>query len=356
MQPSSNTCNLLLIPSASHLISSPTSLANYSRIAFESLNTPAFQVLDVSVASLYGTGSVTGLNVHIGLERTQISVVTDSSVRWDAGLSVGVGKVHCEQYLADLLLASQAGTSGVAVSEEGTSTPRTTVRAQLEQIVRSRPQEASAGSEEDVLRRLALVLARVILSGDQEDGRPSIEVPPAGEGKDAALAELANPDEEEGMFNVAKMSVWPVSTLRKRADNDLVLDRLTQADATKSIQQLKESKTKKAAAAATAAEKIAAERNAAVQAAAAADIRSYALPAACGYLDGRGKPIKITVGNVRHRACEPLYEQLDAVAYGEGRTVPDGIAAVLAGLDPSTRIAVKDSVVFTGELVKIVCE
>lgn len=207
LQPSSNTCNLLLIPSSSHLISSPTSLANYSRIAFESLNTPAFQVLDVSVASLYGTGAVTGLNVHIGLERTQISVVTESSVRWDAGLSVGVGKLHCEQYLADLLLASQAGTSGVAVSEGGTSTPRTTVRVQLEQLVRSRPQEASAGSEEDVLRRLALVLARVILSGDQEDGRPSIEVPPAGEGKDAALAELANPDEEEGMFNVAKMSV-----------------------------------------------------------------------------------------------------------------------------------------------------
>lgn len=132
--------------------------------------------------------------------------------------------------------------------------------------------------------------------------------------------------------------------------------RLTQADASKSIQQLKESKTKKAAAAATAAEKIAAERNAAAQAAAAADIKTYALPAACGYLDAKGKPVRITVGNIRHRACEPLYEQLDVATYGEGRTIPDGIAAVLAGLEPAMRFSVKESVVFTGELAKIVCE
>lgn len=205
LQPSSNKCNLLLIPPSSQSISSPSTLANYSRIAFESLNTPAFQVLDVSVAALYGTGAITGLNIHIGLERTQISVVTDSTVRWEAGLSVGVGKVHCERYLADLLLASQAGTTGVADAAAAATAPRTTVRSQLEELVRSRPQDMSSVSEDEALRRLALVLARAILSGDQEDGKPSIEVPPAGEGKNAALAELGNADEEEGMFNVAKM-------------------------------------------------------------------------------------------------------------------------------------------------------
>lgn len=67
----------------------------------------------------------------------------------------------------------------------------------------------------------------------------------------------------------------------------------------------------------------------------------------------------INVGPIRHRACEPLYTTFDGVqgGYGGGRTVQEGIAASVEGIeDASVRGIVWDGVVVTGELARLPCE
>lgn len=230
LQPSTNMHNLLLILPSSPSIPSPPDVARYSQISFERLNTPAFNVIEPPVAALFGVGLTNGLSVHVGREVTEVNVVIDSSVKYEAGVVVGVGKMHCERYLAALLLSAGAtgggssvtGTSGTTASNDASegspsnSAPvepptndsnndeakdSNNVRSQLENLLRTNSMEPT----EERLSHLALALARVILCGDQEDGRPSIEVPLAVEGKAVALADSGNGEDEDGVLNVAKM-------------------------------------------------------------------------------------------------------------------------------------------------------
>jgi actin-related protein 9 len=117
---------------------------------------------------------------------------------------------------------------------------------------------------------------------------------------------------------------------------------------TKTIQQLKESKGKKGAAAThAAAEKAANERAAQAAAEKAADVQTYRIAS----LD-----LEVKVGPIRHRACEPLYRAFDGAAYGSSRTVQEGMTLVMKNLEPSYRQVVWESIVFTGELAKLPCE
>lgn len=124
-----------------------------------------------------------------------------------------------------------------------------------------------------------------------------------------------------------------------------------QSGDTKTIQQLKESKNKKGAAAnaaaQVAAEKAANERAAQAAAEKAADVQTYRIAS----LD-----LDVKVGPIRHRACEPLYRAFDGLAYGSPRTVQEGMTLVMKNLEPSYRQVVWESVVFTGELAKLPCE
>lgn len=124
---------------------------------------------------------------------------------------------------------------------------------------------------------------------------------------------------------------------------------MTRTDASKAIQQLKAARSKKSAAAQAAADKQANQRaaQAAAQAAAelAADIQKFSV---------RGHDIP--VGPIRHRACEPLYRAFDGLAYGNGRTVQEGMIAAVNAMEVKERQNVWDSVVFTGNLAKIPCE
>ena len=119
----------------------------------------------------------------------------------------------------------------------------------------------------------------------------------------------------------------------------------------KTIQQFKESKNKKGAAAnaaaQVAAEKAANERAAQAAAEKAADVQTYRIAS----LD-----LEVKVGPVRHRACEPLYQAFDGLAFGSSRTVQEGMTLVMKNLEPSYRQTVWESIVFTGELAKFPCE
>ncbi len=126
---------------------------------------------------------------------------------------------------------------------------------------------------------------------------------------------------------------------------------LTKDDAALTLAQLKESnKTKKTAkelaAAATAAAQKAADDAAALaerQATEALDLYTCAIPA----LGGKS----ITVGQIRHRACEPL---MLGRADG-GRTVQEALYAAVQAVEPAVRQAVCDGLVFVGEMAEIQC-
>lgn len=126
-------------------------------------------------------------------------------------------------------------------------------------------------------------------------------------------------------------------------------DRLAKADPSKVIQQLKDARlNKKGAAAQATASAKAAEVAASAKATLAADIISYDLPSFHG-----DSTKSIQVGPIRHRACEPLYRAFDA--QGKGRTVQEGMAASVAGMEGLWRGIIWDGVVVTGELARIPC-
>lgn len=119
---------------------------------------------------------------------------------------------------------------------------------------------------------------------------------------------------------------------------------------TKTIQQLKESKSKKGAAAnaaaQVAAEKAANERAAQAAAEKAADVQTYHIASL---------NLEVKVGPTRHRACEPLYRAFDNSSFGSSRTVQEAMTLVMKNLEPSYRQIVWESIVFTGELAKLPC-
>jgi hypothetical protein len=120
---------------------------------------------------------------------------------------------------------------------------------------------------------------------------------------------------------------------------------------TKTIQQIKENKNKKGAAAnaaaLAAAEKAAHDRAAQAAAEKASDVQTYPLASL---------NIDVKVGPVRHRACEPLYRALDGLQYGSSRTVQEGMTLVMKNLEPNYRQVVWESIVLTGDLARIPCK
>lgn len=274
------------------------------------------------VASLFGVGAVTGMVVHVGTYATEIAVVIESTVRTDLAGCVDVGREDCVRHLSELL------------SKEDT------LQTQIAGRLAERNSTLPAGS---VFRELAEAIF------DDED-RGKLVVPLATGGKVAVIGEDGEPEEEEGVLNVAKMCVFPNNLPRFRRLMSRFSPSLVTGD-TKTIQQLKESKNKKGAAAnaaaQAAAEKAAHERAAQAAAEKAADVQTYRVAS----LD-----LEVKVGPVRHRACEPLYRALDGLDYGSSRTVQEGMTLVMKNLEPTYRQVVWESIVFTGDLARIPCE
>ncbi|KAJ9111374.1 hypothetical protein QFC19_001142 [Naganishia cerealis] len=302
--PRENTTSLILVPPPTRsFVNTNAGLANYTQIAFEALNCATFSVMPWPVASLFGVGSGTGMVVHIGGYSTEIAVVVDSTVRTDVGGCVNIGKEDCILHLADLLSKDDA------------------IRNQITAGIRESSSETSSHTTADsVFRELACGIL------DDED-RGKIIIPLASGQKAAIVGEDGEEEEEEGVLNVAKILV---------------------TGDTKTIQQLKENKNKKGAAAnaaaLAAAEKAASDRAAQAAAEKAADVQTYHV--ASLHLD-------VKVGPLRHRACEPLYRALDGMEYGSSRTVQEGMALVMKNLEPAYRQAVWESIVVTGDLARI---
>ncbi|EKC98993.1 RNA polymerase II transcription factor [Trichosporon asahii var. asahii CBS 8904] len=76
-------------------------------MAFENLNVPQLAVLPSPLASLFAMNAVSGAVLHIGREASEVNIVYDSIVRWEATATVDVGEVDCERHLEKLLLADE---------------------------------------------------------------------------------------------------------------------------------------------------------------------------------------------------------------------------------------------------------
>ncbi|KAJ9115257.1 hypothetical protein QFC20_001124 [Naganishia adeliensis] len=270
--PRENVTSLILVPPPTRsFVNSNALLAKYTQLAFESLNCSTFAIMPWPVASLFGVGAVTGMVVHVGTYSTEIAVVIESTVRTDLAGCVDVGREDCVRHLSDLL------------SKEDV------LQAQIAKRIGETSSTLTAGA---VFRELAEAIL------DDED-RGKLVIPLATGSKAAVIGEDGEPEEEEGVLNVAKMA---------------------------------------------AAEKAANERAAQAAAEKAADVQTYRIAS----LD-----LEVKVGPVRHRACEPLYRALDGLGYGSSRTVQEGLTLVMKNLEPNYRQVVWESIVFTGDLARI---
>jgi actin-related protein 9 len=74
-----------------------------TQTAFERLNLPAIALIPRSLASLYAVGSTTGICVDIGYKSSTITPVVDTVIYSHTIVEVKMGLKHCEAYLAKLL-------------------------------------------------------------------------------------------------------------------------------------------------------------------------------------------------------------------------------------------------------------
>jgi actin-related protein 9 len=158
-------------------VNSNALLAKYTQLAFESLNCSTFAIMPWPVASLFGVGAVTGMVVHVGTYSTEIAVVIESTVRTDLAGCVDVGREDCVRHLSDLL------------SKEDV------LQTQIARRIGETSSTLAAGA---VFRELAEAIL------DDED-RGKLVIPLATGSKAAVIGEDGEPEEEEGVLNVAKM-------------------------------------------------------------------------------------------------------------------------------------------------------
>lgn len=115
--------------------------------------------------------------VHVGTYSTEIAVVVESTVRTDVAGCVDVGREDCVRHLTELLS-----------KEDG-------LQQQIGASIDERNSTVTAGS---VFRELAEAIL------DDED-RGKVVIPLASGSKAAVIGEDGEPEEEEGVLNVAKM-------------------------------------------------------------------------------------------------------------------------------------------------------
>lgn len=174
----SNTSPLLLIPPPS-----PPSLplpdqALWAQLAFEELNVPALSIVPASLATTYALGSTSGIILNVGRSRSEITVITDSVIRWECSTTVQIGYGDCETWFEGLLLEDK----------------------DLDKVLR---EASGAGDmlEEEEKKKFVKEVANVIWTECTGD---DLEVTPADGGAKVQAALAAQVPEDDSSFDVAK--------------------------------------------------------------------------------------------------------------------------------------------------------
>lgn len=293
LRPTNNTSPLLLVPPAAPVDFPLSVQEHYCQTLFENLNVPQLAVLPSPLAALFAMNAVSGAVLHIGRETSEVNIVYDSIVRWEATATVDVGEADCERHLEKLLLADEK------------------LDKELKSV--AGVESFAPGQKEQYVKEIREFIFAECVGDD-------IEVPVAKTAVKAAIV-TANkkPEEEDDAFDVAKK---------------LTADAVPQAIPNPSH------KSKKAlAAAAAAASKAEADAAAAAE---AADVITVTIPSL---------PEKeIIVGSVRHRLAEPL---LFGTKKG-GDTVWEAVGRAIEheGLNTWERLTIWDAIGVIGNMAR----
>ena len=131
-----------------------------------------------SIAAGFGVGVASGLNVHIGLNATDIIPFVDSVVRPEAHIRVNCGTRDCITYFADVLSKDEA------------------VRRSVEELSQENESDGlSASNTSELLVELAEMVLR--------EETPRLLVPLAN-GQTVPVGDEKEDSTEEGVFDVAK--------------------------------------------------------------------------------------------------------------------------------------------------------
>lgn len=144
----------------------------------EELNVPAFSILPAPLATTYALGATSGIVLHIGRDRSEVAIVTDSVIRWECSTTVEVGYGDCEEWLEELLMKDE----------------------DLEQSLKAAAGEGGL-TDRSHKERLVKEVARVIWTECTGD---DLEVVPADGGAKAQAALAAQVPEDDSSFDVAK--------------------------------------------------------------------------------------------------------------------------------------------------------
>jgi actin-related protein 9 len=177
---STNTYPLLLLPPPSPpALSLPTQEA-YTQLAFEQLNVPAFSILPAPLAALFALGATTGILLNLGRDRSEITVIIDSVVRYECSTTVMVGQADCESAFERLLMGDEALDKELKIEsglEAGSAWDQ--------------------GQKEKLVKEICEVIWRECTGED-------IEIPAATVASKAFIAAATQPDQEDDTFDVAK--------------------------------------------------------------------------------------------------------------------------------------------------------
>jgi len=172
-----NTSPLLLVPPPSPPSFPLPHQAAWAQLAFEDLSVPALSILPASLASLYAVGATTGIVLHVGRDRSEIAVVTDSVIRWECSTTVDVGYGDCEAWFEDLLMKDPDLDKNLQMNMGGDGS-------------------WEVGQKEKLIKEVANFIWTECTGDD-------LEVPPAEDGSKAIAAVTAQAQEDDS-FDVAK--------------------------------------------------------------------------------------------------------------------------------------------------------
>lgn len=173
----SNTSPLLLLPPPSPPALPLPTQALYAQLAFETLNVPAFSVLPAPLAALFALGATSGIILNIGRDRSEITVISESIVRWECSTTVDVGQADCETLFEQLLLADEI--------------------LDRELQVAAGVESWEEGKKEKLVKELCEVIWKECTGGD-------LEIPPAASASKSFIAAAVQAEKEDEGFDVAK--------------------------------------------------------------------------------------------------------------------------------------------------------
>lgn len=336
---------------------SPDQTQLLTQMAFERLNLPAIALISRPLASLYAVGSTTGICIDIGESSTMITPVVDTVVSTHPVVSVPLGVQHCVRYMAKLLEKDQKIIAALSAP------PVQSLPAEPTPAIPSAPSDPAAAGASPIDPSSAPIDAPPTTPSSLNAAETTVDsssAPPA-----AAAAPL--PPRIPVIYPQTPINETLIRFSRQLFNLGLIRPLLLNGQRL-TVEQEEEGVTDIAAAlvaasrvASTKSHKSAAKQAEDAKRKAKADITAAGMDVMLVEFEGR----EISVGAVRHKFCEPLFDpRLMKGLDMDGEAIDADLSGTLALqeavelsigslLNAQERLGVWDGVVVVGEAAKI---